>query len=49
MPGMEEEIDEGADGIINKLQRSWDKIEFDDVRKDVEQDYKILMKMLKER
>lgn len=27
------QIDEGADGIINKLQKSWGKIEFEDVKR----------------
>ena len=43
------QIDEGADGIINKLQKSWEKIEFEDVKKELEEKYKILMKLLMER
>ena len=43
------QIDEGADGIINKLQKSWGKIEFEDVKKELEEKYKILMKLLMER
>lgn len=43
------QIDEGADGIINKLQKSWKKIEFEDVKKELEEKYKILMKLLMER
>ena len=42
------QIDEGADGIINKLQKSWKKIEFEDVKKELEEKYKILMKLLME-
>lgn len=43
------QIDEGADGIIRKLQRSWGKIEFDYVRDKLKKEYEYLMKILKER
>lgn len=43
------QIDEGADGIMHKLERSWDKIEFEYVKKELEEEYNILIKMLKER
>lgn len=42
-------IDDGADGIIKKLQKSWDKIELDYVKERLKVKYDILMKMLKER
>ena len=42
-------IDEGADGILRKLNRSWEKIEFEDVKEKVHNKYTILLKMLKER
>lgn len=43
------QIDEGADGIIHKLQRSWNKIEFEDVKENLNEKYQILMKILKDR
>lgn len=43
------QIDEGADGIIKKLERSWDKIEFDDIKEKLKEKYDFLMKMLMER
>lgn len=43
------QIDEGADAIINKLEKSWNKIEFDYTKKKLNERYKILIKMLKER
>ena len=42
-------IDEGADGIIKKLQKSWNKIEFDDVKEKLNKKYKNIMKILMER
>lgn len=43
------QIDEGADGIIYKLERSWNKIEFQYVKNKYEKKYNILMNILKER
>lgn len=43
------QIDEGAGGIISKLERSWDKIEFDYIKNDLKEKYQNLMNMLKER
>lgn len=43
------QIDQGADGIINKLQRSWEKIEFDYIKESMKEKYEFLMKILKER
>lgn len=43
------QIDEGADGIISKLQRSWNKIEFDYIKERIKEKYEYLMKMLMER
>lgn len=43
------QIDEGADGIICKLERSWNKIAFPDIKDELEAEYNILMKILKER
>lgn len=42
-------IDDGADGIKNKLQRSWNKIEFEYVKKELKEKYNYLMQLLKER
>ncbi len=43
------QIDEGADGIIDKLQRSWNKIEFEYVKENLNEKYQILMQLLKNR
>jgi putative nucleotidyltransferase with HDIG domain len=43
------QIDEGADGIIHKLERSWNKIEFPEVKNELQGEYNILMRILKER
>lgn len=43
------QIDEGAEGIINKLNKSWNKIEFPDIKEKYRKKYDILMRMLKER
>lgn len=43
------QIDEGADGIINKLTKSWNKIEFPEIKEKYKNKYDILMKILKER
>lgn len=43
------EIDKGADGIINKLERSWNKIEFPYIKDELKDEYSILMNILKER
>lgn len=43
------QIDEGADGIINKLQRSWNKIEIDSVKEKLNPKYQVLMKILTNR
>lgn len=42
-------IDDGAEGIKNKLQRSWNKIEFEYVKDEVKERYDYLMQMLKEK
>ena len=42
-------IDEGADGIISKLQRSWNKIEFEYIKEKDRDKYKNLLKILEER
>ena len=43
------QIDEGADGIIHKLERSWNKIEFPEVKNVLQEKYNVLMRILKER
>lgn len=43
------QIDEGADGIISKLQRSWNKIEFEYIKDELEEKYKNLINILMER
>jgi putative nucleotidyltransferase with HDIG domain len=43
------QINEGADGIINKLQRSWNKIEFEYVKDELKEKYQNLINMLTER
>ena len=42
-------IDDGADGIENKLQRSWNKIEFEYVKNELKEKYNNLMQLLRER
>ena len=42
-------IDDGADGILSKLNRSWNKIEFDYIKQKEMDKYKYLINMLKER
>lgn len=43
------QIDEGADGMISKLQRSWEKIEFDYIKENLKEKYEFIIKMLRER
>lgn len=43
------QIDEGAEGIVNKLSKSWNKIEFYDIKEKYRNKYDVLMKILKER
>ena len=43
------QIDEGADGIIRKLNRSWDKIEFEYVKERLKDRYESLIEMLTDR
>ncbi len=42
-------IDEGAEGIKNKLQKSWNKIEFEYKKDEIKEIYEYLMKMLTEK
>ena len=42
-------IDEGADGMLQKLEKSWNKIEFQNVKNKMEKRYNMLINMLKER
>lgn len=42
-------IDDGAKGIKSKLQRSWNKIEFEYVREEMKARYEYLMKLLEEK
>ena len=41
-------IDEGADGMLQKLEKSWNKIEFQNVKNKMEKRYNMLINMLKE-
>lgn len=43
------QIDEGADGMIAKLNKSWDKIEFPNVKEKYKERYDILINILEER
>lgn len=43
------QIDRGAKGIIHKLERSWNKIEFPYIKSELEVEYNNLMNILKER
>ena len=42
-------IDDGADGILKKLRKSWDKIEFDYIKEQEKEKYEALIKMLEDR
>lgn len=42
-------IDDGAEGIKNKLQRSWNKIEFEYIKEEMKERYEALIKLLEEK